>query len=209
MSSPSIKSEKPSPLSATDRAIFRRELRQRRRALSPAEQKIAARNLALQLSQLPALKTSRRIALYWPVDGEIDPRPLSRLPHFTQHEFFLPQLAAFPAGHLRFVRWQKNGRLQKNRFGIPEARRHRALPARKMDAILLPLTGFDAHGNRLGMGGGFYDRSLAFKRRCGHKSAGKPLLIGLAHYCQQVAQLGSADWDVGLNLVVTDQKVFR
>ncbi|MDQ8038467.1 MAG: 5-formyltetrahydrofolate cyclo-ligase [Pedobacter sp.] len=197
------------PLSATDRAIFRRELRQKRRALSPSQQKIAAQRLARHLAALPALQQARRIALYWPVDGEIDARALAHQSNFSRHDFYLPVLQAFPANTLRFARWPQAQRQQRNRFGIPEPRGRRALPAQKMDAILLPLTGFDAQGNRLGMGGGFYDRTLAFKRRCGHKSAGKPLLIGVAHACQQVPSLPAADWDVGLPLVVTDRKIFR
>lgn len=197
------------PLSATDRAIFRRELRQKRRALSASQQKLAARHLARHLAALPALQQARRIALYWPVDGEIDPRALIRLPLFSRHDFYLPVLQVFPANTLRFARWLGTRAQHRNHFGIPEPRGRHTLPAQRMDAILLPLTGFDAQGNRLGMGGGFYDRTLAFKRRCGHKSAGKPLLIGVAHACQQVASLPAADWDVDLPLVVTDQKIFR
>lgn len=155
------------------------------------------------------MQQAQRIALYWPVDGEIDVRALARQANFSRHVFYLPVLQAFPANTLRFARWPRARRQQRNRFGIPEPRGRRALPAEKMDAILLPLTGFDAQGNRLGMGGGFYDRTLAFKRRCGHKSAGRPLLIGVAHACQQVASLPAEDWDVGLQLIVTDKQIFR
>lgn len=196
-------------LPATDRPLLRRELRRKRRALSPSQQKIAARALAQKLAALPALRKAQRIALYWPVDGEIDPRRLTRLPPFSHHDFYLPVLQAFPENTVRFARWLRNSPPYRNRFGIPEPRGQRSLPAQRMDAILLPLTGFDAQGNRLGMGGGFYDRSLAFKRLCGHKHAGKPLLIGVAHACQQVAKLSTENWDVGLSLVVTDKKIFR
>lgn len=212
MSSLSLLSSSPhsaSALAATDRAIFRRELRQRRRALTAAQQKIAARDLAQRLSKLPELRRAKRIALYWPVDGEIDPRALASLPHFSRHQFYLPQLLSFPAGQLGFVRWHKNQRQHRNRFGIPEPRGRRAISARKLHAILLPLTGFDAQGNRLGMGGGFYDRTLAFKHGSGHHGNAHPRLIGVAHACQQVARLASADWDVGLHTVVTDRRVFR
>ncbi len=197
------------PLSATDRTLFRRELRQKRRALSTSQQKIAARHLAQQLAALPALQQAQRIALYWPVDGEIDPRALARLPHFSRHDFYLPVLRAFPASTLRFARWPRTRPQYRNRFGIPEPRGRRAVAAQKMDVILLPLTGFDAQGNRLGMGGGFYDRTLAFKRRCGHKHSGKPLLIGLAHACQQVEKLPTENWDVSLQLIATDKQIFR
>ena len=190
-----------------DKSALRRELRQRRRALSSSQQKIAARALALRLASLPALQHAQRIALYWPVDGEIDARRLASLPRFSHHHFYLPLMQSFPTSILRFARWHPQQAMHRNRFNIPEPRGRKTLSAQQMDVILLPLTGFDDRGNRIGMGGGFYDRTLAFKRRAG--SRGKPVLIGVAHRCQQVPALATAEWDIGLNIVVTDQKTFR
>lgn len=190
---------------ANGRSQLRRTLRERRRALAPAARKKAARALARRLAALPDLRACTRIALYWPADGEIDTRAIRTLRAFSRHQFFLPVLRRFPPLTLAFVRWHGSGRLQRNRFGIPEPRGARHA-ARTMDAILLPLTGFDAAGNRLGMGGGFYDRTLAFKRNF---PAMRPLLIGVAHACQQVDALPAAPWDVPLALVVTDRATFR
>ncbi|HET8730864.1 MAG TPA: 5-formyltetrahydrofolate cyclo-ligase [Moraxellaceae bacterium] len=188
----------------TDKSSLRRELRARRRALSATEQRQAARALALRLARVTALRLARRIALYWPMDGEIDPRLLPRAAGFGRHDFYLPVLRPFPALTLGFARWHPGQRLHRNRFGIPEPRGRTLLPARSLDALLMPLTGFDAHGNRLGMGGGFYDRTLAFRRR---GKAG-PLLVGVAHACQQVTRLPTAEWDVPASLVVTDRHRF-
>lgn len=69
----------------------------------------------------------------------------------------------------------------------------------------MPLVGFDATGNRLGMGGGFYDRSFAFKRI---QPQQRPLLIGLAHSFQQLPQLPVASWDTPVDMVVTERAVF-
>lgn len=186
-----------------DRATLRRQLRAARRALSSAQQAAAARRLADRLAALPALRGARRIALYWPMDGEIDPRPLrARLPRAT---FYLPVLQPFPAGTLRFARWGRGQRLARNRFGIPEPRGRRTVSARQLDVVLMPLTGFDTAGNRLGMGGGFYDRTLAFHR---HGSR-RPLLAGVAHECQQVPALPVADWDIRPHRLVTDRRSLR
>jgi 5-formyltetrahydrofolate cyclo-ligase len=195
MSSPSLAS----------RNDLRRELRTRRRMLSPHRQRQAARQLQRRLQQLPALQHARRIALYWPNDGEIDPRRFAAVaaPH---QQLYLPVLQPFPVLTLRFVRWTPRQRLARNRFGIPEPRRGVCLPARAMDAILLPLVGFDDAGNRLGMGGGFYDRTLSFLQRTRRPT---PLLIGLAHACQQVPRLDAADWDIPLHLIVTDTRLIR
>ncbi len=196
----------PSPALPLDRQVLRRELRKRRRSLSRHQKKEASRSLARRLATLPLLQKSRRIALYWPVDGEIDPRCLKQLRHFSRHEFFLPVLQAFPASTLKFSRWHAGKALARNRFGIPEPQGRAQLPAHAMDAVLLPLTGFDAEGNRLGMGGGFYDRTLSFKRHARHC---RPFLVGVAHACQQVEALPVADWDVRLDMIVTDKKTFR
>ncbi len=164
---------------------------------------MAARHLARRLARLPALKSARRIALYWPMDGEIDPRPLrARLPGAT---FYLPVLQAWPPATLRFARWTPGQRLACNRFGIPEPRGGACRGARALDAVVMPLTGFDARGNRLGMGGGFYDRTLAFARAGGRR----PWRVGVAHACQQVAVLPVAVWDVAPHLIVTDRATLR
>jgi 5-formyltetrahydrofolate cyclo-ligase len=95
--------------------------------------------------------------------------------------------------------------LRANRFGIAEPRRNRARQRKiwALDLILLPLVGFDRHGGRLGMGGGFYDRSLAYRKM--RKNWHKPTLLGLAHECQQVDRLAMASWDVPLQATVTDK----
>ena len=104
-----------------------------------------------------------------------------------------------------FQRIRAKQRLQKNRFGIDEPRRNRKQQRKvwALDLVLLPLVGFDRHGARLGMGGGFYDRSLAY--RALRKNWHKPTLLGLAHECQQVDRLAMASWDVPLQGTVTNK----
>tara|TARA_B100000676_G_scaffold253991_1_gene260054 strand:+ start:160 stop:384 length:225 start_codon:yes stop_codon:yes gene_type:complete len=71
--------------------------------------------------------------------------------------------------------------------------------------IGLPLVAFDERGNRLGMGGGFYDRTLAFSRRPGHK----PALIGCAYAFQEIRMLPAESWDIPLQYIATDQGLTR
>lgn len=190
------------PDTPLDRTGLRKQLRAARRALSRTAQRRAAQDLARRLLALPALCRARRIALYWPMDGEIDPRLLRRAPRLRRTIFYLPCLQSWPESTLRFARWSRDGRLARNRFGIPEPRDRATVAAHLLDVILMPLTGFDARGNRLGMGGGFYDRTLAFARA----GARRPLLVGVAHDCQEVPALPAADWDVPLHQVVTDRR---
>jgi 5-formyltetrahydrofolate cyclo-ligase len=190
---------------ALSRAQLRRHLRVQRRALSRSAQRQAALGLYKQLVQHPLFRRARQIALYLPNDGEIDPRALLRAAQQRGKATYLPVLSPWPRSKMVFQRIRAGERLQKNRFGIYEPRRN-CKQQRKvwtLDLVLLPLVGFDRHGARLGMGGGFYDRSLAY--RALRKNWHKPTLLGLAHECQQVDRLAMASWDVPLQGTVTDK----
>jgi 5-formyltetrahydrofolate cyclo-ligase len=117
-------------------------------------------------------------------------------------------LRAHPRQKLWFIEHREGERLTRNRFGIPEpALRHRriALPW-ALDLILVPLVGFDVQCRRLGMGGGFYDRTLAYLRQ--RRYWRRPRLVGLAHECQRVERLDSRPWDVPLDMVVTEERIY-
>ena len=189
---------------AYSRPQLRRLLRQARRALSSQAQRQAARGLYRQLAQHPLYRRARHLALYLPSDGEIDPRPLLREAQKRGKATYLPVLKPWPRTHMVFQRIRPGEALIANRFGIAEPRSNpaRQRPAWTLDLVLLPLVGFDAYGGRLGMGGGFYDRSLAYLRR--RKNWHKPTLLGVAHSCQQVGRLTLASWDVPLQGSVTD-----
>jgi 5-formyltetrahydrofolate cyclo-ligase len=80
------------------------------------------------------------------------------------------------------------------------------IDARWLDLVLMPLVGFDADGNRLGMGAGFYDRKFAFLR---HRRAWRrPLLLGIAFDAQRVERFDAALHDVPLWGVVTERAVY-
>ncbi|PCF96254.1 5-formyltetrahydrofolate cyclo-ligase [Vreelandella nigrificans] len=189
-----------------DKHALRRELKRKRRSLSPDQQRQASISLCQRLKRLPEVRRAKRISLYLPVNGEIDPTLL--LPWLRQRsvEVYLPVLRPFSTNQLWFVKYRDTTPMVKNRFGITEPctrfaanRRHR-LPAWALDTLIVPLVGFDAEANRMGMGGGFYDRSLAFMRRNGPS----PTLIGVAHACQQVKALPVEPWDIPLDAVVSD-----
>jgi len=187
------------------RPQLRRLLRKARRALSASEQRQAARGLYRQLAQHPLFRRARHISLYLPTDGEIDPRLLLREAQRRGKHTYLPVLSAWPRTRMVFQRIRPGEKLHPNRFRILEPR-VKLTAQRKvwtLDLVLLPLVGFDVEGGRLGMGGGFYDRSLAYLAR--RQSWRKPTLLGLAHECQKVGKLNQASWDVPLQGTVTDR----
>ncbi|WP_312966299.1 5-formyltetrahydrofolate cyclo-ligase [Stutzerimonas kunmingensis] len=187
------------------RPALRRKLRHARRQLTPAQQRLAARRLYRQLAQHPRFRRAQHIALYLPNDGEIDPRLLLQAAQRRGKATYLPVLNPWPRTRMVFQRIEPGEQLRRNRFGIlePVIRTARQRRVWALDLLLMPLVGFDGKGGRLGMGGGFYDRSLAY--RAMRKKSHKPTLLGLAHECQRVDQLPLESWDVALQATVTDQ----
>lgn len=192
-----------------DRNVIRREMRRRRRALSPADRREAAQALARQLGNSTLFLRSEHIAFYLVNDGEMDLTPLIHRAWAMGKHCYLPVLS--PAFHNRlwFAPYRPDTPLRHNQFRIAEpALSWRSMrPAAAIDLVLTPLVAFDGTGNRLGMGGGFYDRTLAYLMHRTHWR--KPLLIGTAYAFQQVAQLSHAPWDVPLHGIATEQRLFR
>lgn len=181
---------------------LRTTLRQRRRALAAGDRIAAASRLAEQLLKLPFAPTSGHVAGYWAVDGEIALHAWQTgLP--PECVYCLPVLHADQC--LRFAPWSPGAPLVSNRFGIPEpdVSPDALLEAWQLALAVLPLVGFDARGQRLGMGGGWYDRSFAMR----HQHDGPPWLVGAAFDLQQVEALDAADWDVALDAICTESAV--
>jgi len=190
-----------------DKTALRRQLRQARRALTASQQRKAALDLAQRMLRSHWLRQARNIAFYLANDGEIDPSPLLKAALDAGKNCFLPRIVDPINPHMVFAQFRRGDPLQHNRFGIAEpAPQAPSIIATKLDLVLMPLVGFDQHGNRLGMGGGFYDRTLAYKRQL---PSAQPHLIGLAHECQRVATLPADKWDITLDGVITDGAAYR
>ncbi|MCB1802844.1 MAG: 5-formyltetrahydrofolate cyclo-ligase [Gammaproteobacteria bacterium] len=192
----------------TDQTTLRQRLKQQRRTL-PAE--AAARSQARILASLqshPWFRRARNIAAYFGSNGEIDPMPLLNRIDDPRKKLYLPVLHPLRHGQLWFCHWRPGDRLHNNRFGIPEPLPggRCLIPARQLDLVIVPLLGFDDHCNRLGMGGGYYDRTFAFRKR--HPHITRPRLLGLAHAFQRVEQLPTQPWDVALDGVISEKGVF-
>lgn len=182
---------------------LRRALRQRRRQLLPDQQKQAAAAVVRRLNRSRLLWRSNSLAGYWPADGELDPRVFLQCVMARRKAVYLPVLRA--GNRLGFKRWREGEPLKPNRYGIPEPQNGRWRPAWTLSAMLLPLVGFDRQGGRLGMGGGYYDRSLG--RVAGQLGKlRRPVLVGLAHSCQEVAELPREAWDWPVDAVVTERE---
>ncbi|WP_315390151.1 5-formyltetrahydrofolate cyclo-ligase [uncultured Stenotrophomonas sp.] len=180
------------------RSALRQQLRQRRRDIPAAQRLAAAEQLADALLALPFAPTRGHVAGYWALDGEIAlHRWQMRLPDTVT--YCLPVL---DGDTLRFAPWRPGQPLTANRFGIPEpdvAVDDTLAPA-QMALVVAPLVGFDTHCRRLGMGGGWYDRSFAFRQQ----RPAPPWLVGVGFSVQQVDDLPVQPWDVGVDAICTD-----
>lgn len=190
---------------ADARLALRKELRQRREALSAQERITAANELVGRLEQIPEFLTDRRIAGYWAIAGELPLLGLISGLRTRDQLYHLPVIDADRS--LRFAPWRPGIEIATNRFGIPEPVCAAAdlLQPQQVDVVLLPLLGFDRRGNRLGYGGGYYDRSFAFLRE--RDGIGKPLLVGVGYALQEIAAIETMPWDVRLDYVATEREL--
>jgi 5-formyltetrahydrofolate cyclo-ligase len=188
----------------SDLQRLRKQLRQARRELAPRDR---ARATATTLSRIRShhrYLRSRHIALYVGVGGELCPMVLVADALARNKTVYLPVLHPFRRGRLMFCAWRPGAPLRRNRFGIqePVPNASNLIPPRHLDLVLVPLLGFDDLGNRLGMGGGYYDRSFAFRKRFARWR--RPFLLGIGFELQCVHRLEDRPWDVALDAVVTE-----
>ena len=192
----------------SSRNQLRKTIRQQRQQLAEHVQDLHAFSVASLITSHAMFRNARRIACYLAEDGEIDPFYIIEKAWRYKKQVYLPVLP--PTGKsLFFAPFTRNTPLIPNRFGINEPDVHPGqwVRAKQLNLVLLPLVAFDEDGNRLGMGGGYYDRSLSFINH--RKQWHSPHLIGLAHELQKVTQLPCASWDVPLNMIVTESTIYK
>lgn len=190
----------------TSRREIRQSTRLRRNALSPLEQSQAANDLVVQCTLNPIIQKAHSVAVYLSADGEIDTGPLITWLWAQGKHVALPVIHPFSKGHLLFLEYTQKSPLVHNKYQIlePKLDKTKIIPFIELDLILTPLVAFDHTGNRLGMGGGYYDRTLIHW----HTNQQGPMPIGLAHTCQQVTSLPVESWDVPLPQIITPNKTW-
>lgn len=187
---------------AREKRELRAVLRSQRLALPAVDRMRAADAIVGHLLDHPLFAQPGYVAGYWAVGGEL---PL----HVLQMRLRPDQVWCLPCieadDTLRFAPWRPGDELVSNRYGIPEPALavESQLSPDDVSVILMPLLGFTRAGQRLGMGAGFYDRSLAFRQRL----PAPPALIGVGYTFQEVSDLESDSWDVPLDAVVTEAEL--
>lgn len=189
------------------RNALRTLVRTKRRELSLEQRQQNALELAASFSQLPIVQQSQHIALYLSNDGELDTQPLFERLWQQGKKTYLPVLHPFSKGQLLFLHYHRESVMTTNRYGIAEPKldQRLILPASQLNLICVPLVAFDGDGNRLGMGGGYYDRTLEPWFNTGRG----PEPIGIAYDCQFVDAIPAEAWDIPLPMIATPTKTWQ
>lgn len=190
------------PLSRND---IRRMIRQRRRALTPQQQLDFGQRAATRMLAYPPVVLANTVAMFLSFDGELDTQPLIDQLWRSGKRVYLPVLHPFSPGNLLFLHYHPHSELMTNRLKIQEPKLNvrDILPLSELDVLVTPLVAFDQYGQRLGMGGGFYDRTLQNWQQHGMTP------VGYAHDCQLVEKLPVEEWDIPLPAIVTPSKIWQ
>ena len=190
----------------------RRHFTRQRRQLNDGARRQYAQSASLHLAKLKQrLPAHARVGLYYDGFGELPTQPVLEWCQRLNYQPYLPVVGSFSRTRngfedkrLRFVPIY-HGKLLNvpthiHSLGMKQNHHRRLLWARELDVIICPLVAVDLNGNRMGMGGGFYDTTLAKSYRVGVK---KPLKIGWCYDFQVVDQLARQPWDVPLDGLIT------
>jgi len=184
------------------RTALRKVIRERRNKLSTVDQQQASELILQRLSTHPKVQSAQTIALYLANDGELDPILFIEWCWQQNKQVYLPVLHPFCSGHLLFILFEDSSIMIKNHYGIfePKLEVSKVCPLDQLDVLCTPLVAFDNSGARLGMGSGFYDRTLA------NWQQHQVYPIGLAHNCQQVDKVPVEYWDIPLPEILTSTR---
>lgn len=182
---------------------LRKIMRLKRNELATLEKNIEAQKAAELLFSIVAKNNYRHIALYLTNDAELDPFPLIKKLWQNNIQTYLPILHPFTKGHLLFQSYTPDSLMVKNKYGISEPKLDvtKVCPLEDLQLILTPLVAFDNLGNRLGMGGGYYDRTLANIKNI--------QVIGFGYNFQKIEFLETEKWDISCDIIVTPSTIYQ
>jgi 5-formyltetrahydrofolate cyclo-ligase len=187
-----------------EKQLLRNKTRQKRSLLSTTDQLIYSYRAFKLLTKLPEILNCNDIAAYIAFDHELALGNIINWIWANNKNCYLPTIYSTKSREMSFVNYCQQTKLYYNKFGIAEPKKTvDSIDINTIDAILLPLTGFDKNCNRLGMGQGYYDRVLSTLT-----GSDRPILIGMAYDFQQVDIVPTNKFDITLDIIVTDKSYY-
>lgn len=184
---------------------LRKQIRTLRKNLTPQQQLHAAEQLCQRILTCIKTRQANKVALFCSMDGEINTQMAIEALWHNNVAVYLPVIHPFNPHALLFIKYDATTPMKRSSLGMlePLVECHQICPLAQLDILFTPLVAFDDTGNRLGMGGGFYDRTL--ERLDSNKTA----VIGLAHDCQKVSSIPTEPWDISLKQIITPSKLYE
>lgn len=200
-----MKQDTSSTVQKSDKAALRASGAQARAGLTEKQRDTLNQTIVEHLLASQVFQGAQQIATYFAHRAEVSLHALGEPARRAGRQLYLPVIDRPTKGHLSFGHWATDTQLAPNRWGIPEP------PApwvgvKMLNVLLMPLVAFDARGNRIGMGGGYYDRTLAALATSADADR-KPHLIGVAYECQRVDTFTPDPWDIPLDWILTENGI--
>ena len=183
------------------KTALRNTVNQVRKKLSADYISDCSKKICEHLSELDQYRSAKYLGLYQATRGEVD------LSYLWDRAPFQGKFCYFPSitteSSLLFLPATPATAFKKNTFDIiePDVSPELAIDVEQLQIIIMPLVAFDGQCRRLGMGGGYYDKTLANKKtQC---------LVGLAYNFQKTSYIEANSWDIPLDMVITPDKIYR
>ena len=185
---------------------IRNIIKEKRSQLSEKELSLTSKAITERIRSFKFPKELTKIGIYYAVNNEVDVHPLCKILWQESKRVYLPIVEK---KKLLFGEYRDTSNLKNNRFKIPEpiVGIESQISAFELDLIFMPLVAFDPMGNRIGMGGGFYDRTLDNKQL--DNDLKKPILVGVAYEFQKQNQIQPNSWDIPLDMIFTESKIYH
>ena len=185
---------------------IRNIIKEKRSQLSEKELHLTSKAITERIRSFKFPKELTKIGIYYAVNNEVDVHPLCKILWQESKRVYLPIVEK---KKLLFGEYRDTSNLKNNRFKIPEpiVGIESQISAFELDLIFMPLVAFDPMGNRIGMGGGFYDRTLDNKQL--DNDLKKPILVGVAYEFQKQNQIQPNPWDIPLDMIFTESKIYH
>ena len=177
---------------------------ERRRSVSAADRAAASLAIADEALRLPAYQRSKYVAIYLPTHEEVNTWPIAERAWRMKKRVFAPVVRK--GGKIAFLELTSKTPLRENAFAILEPVGTKQIDAKRLDIAYTPLVAFDDRCERIGWGGGYYDRCFAFANL--RQFFAKPKLVGLAFDCQRVDRVTNNALDIPLFQIVTEKSTY-